>query len=204
MLRLPFRPVFQISLSTALAGCLALAPLARADSPTSGEKLRTFLTLIPEQEPAQPSGSIENENFDSQANDVPAPEGPEEATGSEALAVEHTPVDPDPEPPKGLGMLIIGATITGLYALPVTVFGTVILASPPQPDDTGGEYGNLIGGVVLFFGIAGLAAGVPLLGVGGARYAKWRSWKNAQNARLSAGLTRSPYGTYSPALTLRF
>ena len=204
MLRLPFRPVFQISLSTALAGCLALAPLARADSPTSGEKLRTFLTLTPEQEPAQPSGSIEDENFDSQADDKPAPEGPKEATGSEALAVEHMPVDPGPEPRRGLGMLVTGAAITGLYALPVTVWGTVIVASSRQQDDLGGVFGTVIGGVVLFFGIAGLAVGVPLLGVGGARYANWRSWKNAQNARLSAGLTRSPYGTYSPALTLHF
>ncbi len=181
-----------------------MEPLARADSPASGEHLRSLLTLTAEQEPAAPSGPIEDETFDSAAAYEPASEGPENAAGNGALVVDSSPVNPGPEPPKGLGMLITGAAITGLYALPVTVYGTVIIADSRRQDDFVGSLGTVIGGVVLFFGVAGLAVGVPLLGVGGARFSNWRSWKNARDARLSAGLTRSPYGTYSPGLTLRF
>lgn len=191
------RHVLQASLSIALAGPLALAPLAhaRADAPTTGKELRTFLTLTPAESTAEPTGAIEDEAFSS------TPEGPENA---EALPREHRPPDPGPAPRKGLGMLITGATITGLYGLPVTIWGTVIIASTRQQDDFVGDLGGVIGGFVLFFGVVGLAVGVPLLGVGGARYSRWRIWKDAQDARLSASVTRSPYGTYSPGLTLRF
>ncbi len=180
------RRVFQGSLSVALAGSLALAPLAHADASPTGKRLRTFLTLTPAE------------------STEPIPEGPETTAQAEAQPVKHRPPNPGPAPSKGLGMLITGASITGLYGLPVTIYGTLIIASSRRQDDVAGDLGRIIGGFVLFFGIAGLAVGVPLLGVGGARYSRWRTWKDAQDARLSVGVTRSPYGTYSPGLTLRF
>ena len=130
------------------------------------------------------------------ADDAEA-EGPAEAPGA--------------EPKKGLGMMISGGVITGLYALPLTLYGIVIIAGSKKIQNEGGEggeavggAGSILGGVVLGFGLVGLAVGVPLLAVGGSRFSKWRKWKQANKVALAPNVGRTAFGTYTPGLALRF
>ncbi|HGG56951.1 MAG TPA: hypothetical protein ENK31_04050 [Nannocystis exedens] len=116
---------------------------------------------------------------------------------------------PGPEPKKGLGMMISGGVITGLYALPLTLYGIVIIAGSKKIENEGGgeavgTVGGALGGVVLGFGLVGLAVGVPLLAVGGSRFSKWRKWKQANKVALVPNVGRTAFGTYTPGIALRF
>lgn len=192
-----------------LGAALTIAPIAEvsAAQPSLGMRLRTIMTLTPDAPEGEAeadagaideSGDVESATeVEASAEPTPAPEGP-------------PPPPADPEPSRGLGLLISGAVVTGAVGLPLTLWGSYIVIASRAVDDGDlgsglvSAVGTLVGGVVLFFGVVGLGVGVPLLGVGGYRFSRWREWQARQGVRLlpSAGL--SLYGTVTPGLTLRF
>ncbi len=171
----PAKGIFVVTVATTLA----LAPLTEANASPYQNALPALTDM----------GAEVNA-------DEAEPEGPAEASSQ-------------PEPKKGLGMMISGGVITGLYALPLSLWGIVIIAgSKKAANETGsdgvGKVGGALGGVILGFGLVGLAVGVPLLGVGGSRFSKWRKWKEANKVALAPNVGRTAFGTYTPGLALRF
>ncbi|MEZ4449207.1 MAG: hypothetical protein R3B09_06980 [Nannocystaceae bacterium] len=196
------------SLTLALGSALAVAPLAVAEAsaaPSLGMRLRTVMTLLPD----EPAG--EGEAAEAEA-DVPEDAPVEEVNEPEVAApIEGPPPPPaDPEPSKGLGLLIPGAVITGVVGVPSTILGTAIVISAHSANDGSLEggladvFGTLVGGVFIFFGIVGLGVGVPLLGVGAYKHSRWRDWRDRQRVSLAPSVGRSAYGTFTSGLVLRF
>lgn len=115
-------------------------------------------------------------------------------------------------PPRGLGMLISGAVVTGAVGLPLVVYGAYIVAIGREVDreaDAGGVVetaGNFVGGFFLVFGILALGAGIPLTIVGGIRLKKYNDWKNGQQqtVRLMPSSGRTAFGTQTVGLRLDF
>ncbi|MCB9569295.1 MAG: hypothetical protein H6710_19130 [Myxococcales bacterium] len=190
------------SLLVTLSAGLTLAPIADAAAGPLGQRLRTVMTLMPDDEGAGEGEASEGEEPAQEIEEVqeaapaPVPEGP-------------APAPYEPEPSKGLGMMITGAVITGVYALPMTFWGTWIIVASRRAemnldDQVVETLGAVVGGTILAFGIIGLGVGVPLLGVGAARFSRWREWKETHQARLNFGVGRTAFGTLTPSLTLRF
>jgi|JI10StandDraft_1071094.scaffolds.fasta_scaffold161748_2 hypothetical protein len=119
---------------------------------------------------------------------------------------------PPQPPPRGLGMLISGAAVTGAVGLPLTIYGAYIVALGRQVDDGSGVVetaGNFVGGFFLVFGILALGAGVPLMAVGGVRLKKYNDWKAGQQqpppqARLLPSSSRTIHGTWVTGLKIQF
>ncbi len=173
-----------------MATAFALAPLTEANASPYQNALPALTDIGAEEVNADEAEA----NAEVNADEAEV-EGPAEASG--------------PEPKKGLGMMITGGVITGLYALPLTLYGIVIIAGSKKianesGSDGVGTAGSALGGVVLGFGLVGLAVGVPLLGVGGSRFSKWRKWKQANKVALAPNVGRTAFGTYTPGLALRF
>ena len=172
---LPTKGIFVVT----VAAALALAPLTEANASPYQNALPALTDM----------GAEVNA-------DEAEPEGPAEASNQ-------------PEPKKGLGMMISGGVITGLYALPLSLWGIVIIAASKKAanetsSDGVAKAGGALGGIVLGFGLVGLAVGVPLLGVGGSRFSKWRKWKQANKVALAPNVGRTAFGTYTPGVALRF
>lgn len=187
-----------VALTLAAAPSLAQAgqpSLLASNMPTTGMKLRSIMSL---QDPADPA-EAEAPATDAAA---PAPTGP---------APAPAPAPMGPEPPKGLGLLIPGAIITGGIALPITVLGVVRLIQfnklQREAEDLGtavvGTLGKGASIAIIVTGLLFLAAGAPMLGVGAARLAKHQKWKNGQQALLPS-MNRTAHGTWTGGFTLRF
>lgn len=185
--------IAHLSLSVAIAGAVTLAPVADVQASPLGMKLRRVMTLQPEGEgeaAAAPEGA------------AAAPEGPAPAPAPVAPA--------GPPPPKGIGMLVAGSLVTGLYALPLIGWGvSVIIAARRVDDVTGGTgvvstAGNIGGGIGIGFGMVGLAVGVPLIAVGAIRLGKYNKWKQGQQAMLLPRAGRTAFGTITPGVEIRF
>jgi len=169
---------------------LALAPCVEAKA----APFRTSITAMD----LVTDGGAEGAEVEDQALTEPTvePEGPA------PMAYE-----PEPEPRKGLGLMITGSVITGVIGLPFTILGTAVIVSnnrPSEDDDHHPFTGAMIGGAALTVGLVGLHVGVPLLGVGASRFSRWRKWKSANTMKISAGLARTNFGTPTPTLTFRF
>lgn len=189
--------IARVTLSTLTIGAVALAPVADADASPLGLKLRSVMTLQPD-EGGEPAGDASAEGPGDVA--APAPEGPAPAPAAPA----------GPPPSKGLGMMISGAVITGAYALPLIGFGAYTIVVAKKADDVVGGMGivqgagALAGGIAVAFGMIGLAVGAPLLGVGAYRFSKYQKWKAGQTARFSPSAGRTAFGTITPGLVINF
>jgi len=197
-------------LLTSLAACVAIAPLADAQASPYRQTLPSFIDDGDDDEAAVDEEADVDEEVESDVEEADV-EGAdvEEADVAKAEGPEEAPAPSQPEPKKGLGMMITGGVITGLYALPLTIYGTAIIVASRRVSDTeggevGGAVGGALGGVVLGLGVVGLAVGVPLLGVGASRFSKWRKWKENNNVALAPSVGRTAFGTYTPGVTLRF
>lgn len=189
-----------VALTLAAAPSLAQAgqpSLLASNMPTTGMKLRSIMSL---QDPADPA-----------ADPAPAADAPVAAPAATGPAPAPAPAPMGPEPPKGLGLLIPGAIITGGIALPITVLGIIRLAQfnklQKQADDglvvAAATLGKGASIAVIVTGLLFLAAGAPMLGVGAARLAKHQKWKNGQQALLPS-MNRTAHGTWTGGFTLRF
>jgi hypothetical protein len=212
MLSLPLTAVVCLAPLPALAdGSMAAAQLQlRAPMSTAplGFKLRQYVSL---QDPAA------SEQPPVEA--APPPEGtaPAPAYGPPPPGYGPPPpgygYGPPPQPPpRGLGMLISGAAVTGAVGLPLTIYGAYIVALTRQVDDGSGVVqvaGGFVGGFFLVFGILALGAGVPLMAVGGVRLKKYNDWKAGQQqpppqVRLMPNSSRTVHGTWVTGLKLQF
>lgn len=187
--------ITRVTLSSLVVGAIALAPVADVNASPLGLKLRGVMTL---QEP---------EGGEAPAGDAPAAE----VTAAPAEGPAPAPAAPvGPPPPRGLGMLISGAVITGAYALPLIGFGAYTIVLSKQVDDAAGGVGvvkgagSLAGGIAIAFGMIGLAVGAPLIGVGAVRMSKYNKWKSGQTARLMPTAGRTAFGTITPGLVINF
>lgn len=189
------RSIAHFTLSTVVVGAVALAPVADVQASPLGMKLRRVMTLQPEGE-----GDVAAPAEAPAEAAAPAPEGPAPAPAAPA----------GPPPKKGLGMMITGAVLTGAYALPLIGYGAFVVVLGKKADDEVGGMGvvetggNILGGVLLTMGIIGLAVGAPLLGVGAARFSKYQKWKKSQQAMFLPSAGRTPFGTITPGLEIRF
>lgn len=186
--------------SIAAASQLQLrAPLTQAPL---GFKMRQFVSLqdpetpIEETPPPPPiEGSVEG----------PAPAQPYPPPGY------YPPPPQQQAPPRGLGLLISGAAVTGAVGLPLTIYGGYIVAAGRVVEQqTGDETGltrtgfNFVGGFFLVFGILGLGAGIPLLAIGGVRMKKYNDWKAGRQVTLTPSSGRTAHGTWTTGLKIQF
>ena len=185
------------------------ATMSAGMSPTAA-KLRTIMSFSLEPSEA-PEGDapVGDEGDGAEA----APEGPVAvAEGPESAPAPSTAPSTAPRPPptKGLGMMISGAVVTGAVALPLIGYGAYIIVVGKRVDDAvDGDgvvqsAGNVLGGVVLAFGVIALAVGAPLLGVGASRFSKYQKWKDGQQVKWSPSSGRTAHGTWTTGVTLRF
>ncbi len=173
-----------LPLACSITVYLALAPGAHAasagfESPTGATPLEPAPGPTDTSSSAPPEGPVD---------DAP-PAAPVRDPDADVAAPTQR------ETQNGLGLLITGSVLTGIGA-PVTIAGTVGLAAIPVPY-------NLVFVPFLGAGVAHLAVGIPLLVVGVKRRKRWKA-ANVTTTRLVPGLGRSPQGTWTPGLTLRF
>lgn len=182
-----------VALALAAAPSLAQAgqpTLLASSMPTTGMKLRSIMSL---QEPEA------------------APEAPVAEAPAAAAAPAPAPAPMGPEPPRGLGLLIPGAIITGGIALPITVLGVVRLIQfnklQREAEDLGtavvSTFGKGASIAVIITGLLFLSAGAPMLGVGAYRLSKHEKWKRGQQAFLPS-MNRTAHGTWTGGFTLNF
>ncbi len=192
-------------LSLTVGAALVLAPLSDAAASPSGAKTQHLLILSPE-ESQDPEPVSTGEELTAELPAVEDEPVADEPIEDAALGPQPDNDDEDNEPPKGLGMMIPGAVITGVVGIPFTALGTtlVIAATTGSNEGDATYIIGLGGGFALAFGIAGLAVGGSLLGVGAARFSRYRKWKAANNTQLSMAVGRTRFGTITPGLTLRF
>lgn len=220
MTRLPsLRRAATAMLSLPLTAVVCLAPLpALADgsiadsslqlrSPMTmaplGTKLRMYVTL---QDPVEGEAA-------------PPSEAPPVAAEGAAPAPSYPPPPPpgygpppppQNKPPRGIGMLVTGAVLTGAVALPSMIFGAYTIAVGRAVDEEAGAMGivstgtNIAGGFFLVFGILALGAGVPLLAIGGVRMKRYNDWKSGQQVRLMPSSGRTVHGTWTAGFKMQF
>lgn len=218
MTRLPsLRRAAVATLSLPLTAVVCLAPLpALADgsiadasyqlrSPLTtaplGAKMRMYVTL---QDPvegeaaaAPPTGA---------EGPAPAPSYPPPPPPGYGAPPPSNP------PPRGIGLLVSGAVVTGAVALPMLIGGVYIVAiGRAANNSTDGVEGdiaetgtNFLGGFFLVFGILALGAGVPMLAIGGVRMKRYNDWKSGQQVRLLPHSGRTAHGTWTAGLKLQF
>lgn len=198
------RSVYPV-LSAVLCGAVALAPIAEVQASPLRAKPGTIMVLQPEAED-EPAAAAAAEEAPAETPPAPVTEGPT-AEGPTPAPAAAAPAGPAPK--KGLGMMITGAVLVGAYALPLIGYGASTVALGRKLDAASGMTGvataggNILGGALLAMGVIGLAVGAPLLGVGAARFSKYRKWKNNQVALLPAA-SRTVFGTITPGLEIRF
>lgn len=209
---LPLSAVVGLAPLPALAdGSIAAAPL-QLRAPLSpaplGLKLMTRVSL---QDPGAPP--VEGEVV------APPPEGapPPVMQGPQPYPPPPPPYGPPPEaePPSGFGALITGSVLTGAVALPAIIGGVYIISvfrtADDQSNDSGGTglleaSGNILGGFFVVFGVIALGVGAPLIGVGAVRVKRHRDWEAAhrQQVRFTPSSGRTPHGTWTAGVTMRF
>lgn len=103
-------------------------------------------------------------------------------------------------PPPGVGMMVGGGFLT-LSGAAVS-FGAVL--SFAEDARCHGEcWGGLVGGIMMPFGVLGLAVGVPLLGVGIHRHRLSKRWRAERGLVLRPHLGRAR-NIWTVGLELRF
>jgi hypothetical protein len=221
MTRLPsFRRAATAMLSLPLTAVVCLAPLpALADgsiadsslqlrSPLTtaplGAKLRMYVTL---QDPVEGEAAPPSEAPPVAAEGAaPAPNYPPPPPPG----YYGPPPPPQNKPPRGIGMLVTGAVLTGAVALPAMIGGVYIIAVGRAADEASGDTGiveaggNIAGGFFLVFGILALGAGVPLLAIGGVRMKRYNDWKSGQQVRLMPSSGRTVHGTWTAGFKMQF
>jgi hypothetical protein len=131
------------------------------------------------------------------------------------LAASPTPATtpgarPGEGPPDGVPMMVAGGGLIGLgVLLTVTGIGGLAYAgrheATQDPDDGFSDApGALLGTIALPPGIIAVLIGTPLLIVGVRRRNDRQAWKDGLVTRLHPSFARSPRGTWTLGLTLRF
>ncbi|MBK7830035.1 hypothetical protein [Nannocystis sp.] len=129
---------------------------------------------------------------------------------SEGPASACQNLDADPEPRKGIGLMITGGAIASV-GLPLAILGMIRMSSTPEVFDSLNGYPDWEATYELsrahapmaFTGLLFSAVALPMLVVGGVRHIQWRRWKQEQLA-FTPTVTRTAHGTVTPGFTLRF
>lgn len=107
-------------------------------------------------------------------------------------------------PPAGVGMMVGGGILT-LGGAAVS-FGAVLSFAGDarcHSEQRGECWGGLVGGIMMPFGVLGLAVGVPLLGVGIHRHRLLKRWRAERGFVLRPHLGRAR-SIWIVGLELRF
>lgn len=115
----------------------------------------------------------------------------------------HRPAPP-PEPKRGVGMLV-GGGLLSVLGLSLSATGTVYLGFGTALGPANGlDRVYAVSLPLLVPGILSVGAGATLLAVGGVRYTRWKAWRTRTATTLEPSAGRSPHGTWTLGLTLRF
>jgi hypothetical protein len=100
-------------------------------------------------------------------------------------------------------MLVSGAVLTvsgtalGIAGVFAVIKGSAAPMGPPGPAD--------MSALAMFVpGVLAFAGGITLLTVGSVRHTRWEAWRASAAARWSPSPGRTPHGTWTLGLTLRF
>lgn len=112
--------------------------------------------------------------------------------------------EPEPEPRRGIGMLVSGGLVLGLVVAPmllVTVFDSAAAVECRHSEN------ECWGGFMLQFSlpvmVTGLAIGAPLLAAGVQRKNAWQAWRSNQRVALRPRFSPGRNGV-TAGLELRF
>lgn len=112
------------------------------------------------------------------------------------------------EPPRGVGLMVGGGVALGL-SIPIVVLGLMKAGGRCLRLDGDCANNNDVdakltgGGGLVALGMLGALGGTALLAYGGNTHRNWRKWK-AKQPTLAPRVARSPHGTWTMGVALRF
>ena len=137
------------------------------------------------------------------ASGPPAPSFDAEERADWASGPPRRPAPPPP-PRRGIGMLASGGVLTASGAALGTAGLVALMFGGAQAPMGQLDRVYAVSLPMLVPGVLAFAGGVTLLAIGGVRHNRWKVWHASTARRWGPSPGRTPYGTWTLGVTLRF